>query len=440
MAEAPMGLWGGTECTFNQVQEQTVDQLALTGHADRLSDIDRFHALGLRVLRVPLLWERIETARDVRHWDWADAYMARLQALGIRPIVGLVHHGSGPAWADLTSRDFVTGLAAFAGAVAERYPWVRDWTPVNEPLTTARFGCLYGHWCPHLKDADAFWNALLTQVEGVSAAMREIRKRRPDARLIQTEDFGRIYATGPCRDQADFENQRRYLTWDLLAGTVDVAHPLRADLDAAGLGARLDALAAEPCPADVIGMNHYVTSDRFLDHRLEPYPAGSHGGNGRMAYADVEAVRVVPDWRPRWRENLSDLALRYGRPVAVTECHIGCTADEQIAWLARCWQAASKARQDGVDVEAVTVWALVGSAGWDRLLCGADHAYEAGVFDVSQGEPRPTPLADFISRLATGVCDLPTLQGWWMEPERLIFDAAAPRRPPPPLARLHPLH
>jgi hypothetical protein len=33
---------------------------------------------------------------------------------------------------------FATGLAAFALRVAERYPWVDAFTPVNEPLTTAR--------------------------------------------------------------------------------------------------------------------------------------------------------------------------------------------------------------------------------------------------------------------------------------------------------------
>ncbi len=34
-----------------------------------------------------------------------------------------------------------------------------------------------------------------------------------------------------------------------------------------------------------------ITSERFLDHRLHPYPVEWHGGNGRQASADVEAVR-----------------------------------------------------------------------------------------------------------------------------------------------------
>ena len=52
-----------------------------------------------------------------------------------------------------------------AGAAAERYPWIEDWTPVNEPLTTARFSALYGHWYPHAQDEHAFWLALLNQID-----------------------------------------------------------------------------------------------------------------------------------------------------------------------------------------------------------------------------------------------------------------------------------
>ena len=65
-----------------------------------------------------------------------------------------------------------------------------DWTPVNEPLTTARFSALYGHWYPHAVDEATFWLALLNEVEGTCAAMREVRHVNPAARLIQTEDLG----------------------------------------------------------------------------------------------------------------------------------------------------------------------------------------------------------------------------------------------------------
>ena len=50
-----------------------------------------------------------------------------------------------------------------------------------------------------------------------------------------------------------------------------------------------------PCPPDIFGFNHYLTSERFLDHRTQLYPPHTHGGNHRHSYADVEAVRVELD-------------------------------------------------------------------------------------------------------------------------------------------------
>ena len=427
MSGAGLELWGGVECTVNRVGDRTFDQQALTGHDDRRDDLDRFADLGLRKLRVALLWERIETAPGVLDWRRADAVMARLRSLNVEPIVGLTHHGSGPVWTDLTRLDFATGLAAHAARVAARYPWVRDWTPVNEPLTTARFSCLYGLWHPHLSDEGAFWNALLIQIEATRLAMAAIRQVTPGARLIQTEDHGHTYATPPCAEQAGFENARRLMTWDLLCGRVDGRHALHARLVGFGLTERLDVLAAAPTPPDVIGLNHYVTSDRFLDHRLDRYPVGLHGGNGYIAYADTEAVRTVADWVAGWGRGLRALHDRYGLPIAVTECHLGCDQAQQAAWLNQCWRAAIQARADGVRVEAVTVWALAGSVGWDRLLTCDAGRYEAGVFNAAQQGAPETALAGAVRRLASGAPpDAVDPPGWWERPDRLFDHAAAP--------------
>src|SRR3712207_9325640 len=104
-------------------------------------------------------------------------------------------------------------LAEYAHAVASRYPWVEDWTPVNEPLTTARFSALYGHWYPHTRDDRSFARALLVQCRAtVLAMMQAIRAVNPEARLVQTEDLGKSYGTPRMAYQVDFENQRRWLS------------------------------------------------------------------------------------------------------------------------------------------------------------------------------------------------------------------------------------
>ena len=59
-------------------------------------------------------------------------------------IGGLVHHGSGPRYTNLLDPKFPQLLADYAAKVAKRYPWIEYWTPVNEPLTTARFSCSTG--------------------------------------------------------------------------------------------------------------------------------------------------------------------------------------------------------------------------------------------------------------------------------------------------------
>lgn len=416
-------LWGGHECTVNRVGDVWSDQTRLTGHGDRIEDLDLFADLGLAAIRYPVLWEQTERAPGEWDWRWPDTRLGRLAALGLHPIVGLLHHGSGPAWTDLLDPDFAQGLAKHAGRTAERYPWVRDWTPVNEPLTTARFSALYGHWYPHRRDERDFWLALLNQIDATRLSMRAIRAIVPEARLIQTEDFGVTHGTAPCAPQARFENERRLMTWDLLCGRVGPGHALFDHVAGFGLSDRLAIIAADPCPPDVVGMNHYVTSDRFLDHRLDRYPAHSHGGNGRVAYADVEAVRAMEPRAGGWNEHLSFLWERYGLPLAATECHLASDPEEQIRWFDECWRAACHLADKGVPVEAVTAWALLGAVDWDSLLTRRSGRYEPGVFDVSTGTPVSGSYAAWLRTLsdAAAGADPPTGEGWWSRADRRCF-------------------
>jgi dTDP-4-dehydrorhamnose reductase len=121
----PLELWAGVECTVNRVGDDFFDQLELNGHATRIEDLDLFAGLGVRAMRYPVLWERTapESSGQI-DWSWPDERLGRLQELGIRPIVGLVHHGSGPRHTNLLDPAFPEKLAAYARRVAERYPWV----------------------------------------------------------------------------------------------------------------------------------------------------------------------------------------------------------------------------------------------------------------------------------------------------------------------------
>src|SRR5215207_8579958 len=265
-------VWAGIECSYNRVGDRYFDQIDRSGGYDRPDDIDRLAGLGVTAVRFPVLWERHRALGDAS-WDWCDRALERLRQYGITPIVGLVHHGSGPREVSLAEDGFPSALAAFARDVATRYPWVRHFTPINEPLTTARFATLYGLWYPHGTSPRIFARAMLNQSRGLSAAMRAISEVTPNAVLIQTEDLGCTYASPKLQYQADFENQRRWLTFDLLSGRVKGRHPMAAYFRWAGVRDRdLEAAAESAWAPDIIGVNHYLTSERFLDQRLDPYP------------------------------------------------------------------------------------------------------------------------------------------------------------------------
>jgi dTDP-4-dehydrorhamnose reductase len=211
-------LWGGIECTVLRVGDTWRDQLRESGHYARIGDLDAVAGLGFHKLRYPVLWEHVAPDRPGEcDWRWHDERLGRLRDLGMTPIAGLVHHGGGPGYTDLLDPRFPELLAAQAGRTARRYPWIRSWTPVNEPLTTARFSGLYGHWYPHGRDEASFLRILANECRAVLLSMRAIRRAVPDAELVQTEDLGKTFSTAPLAYQAADENERRWLAWTCCA-------------------------------------------------------------------------------------------------------------------------------------------------------------------------------------------------------------------------------
>jgi len=425
-------LWGGVECTINRVRNRYYDQLTRNGHVRRVGDLDLFAGLGIRAIRYPIQWERLAPDRlDQIDWSWADERLGRLRELGVRPIVGLTHHGSGPLHTSLVEDSFATGLAEFARLVAERYPWVEAYTPVNEPLTTARFSGLYGHWYPHGRDRRTFARALVTQCRAVILAMRAIRTVNPLAQLVQTEDLGRVYSTPQLAEHANFRNELRWVTYDLLGGRLMPGSPVWSYLREADVAeAELRWFQENPCPPDVLGVNHYLTSDRFLDENLGHYPKWSRGGDETQRFVDIEAVHACPDCPIGTCTLLKQMWQRYQLPVAVTEAHLNSTREEQMRWLYEVWTAAKLLRREGVDVRAVTAWSLLGAFDWNKLVVRQAGFYEPGVFDVRAPRPRPTALANLMRVIGAGKpADHPVLDvpGWWRRPDRIWYPAAEGR-------------
>jgi dTDP-4-dehydrorhamnose reductase len=180
--------------------------------------------------------------------------------------------------------------------------------------------------------------------------------------------------------------------------------------------------ADHPCRPDVVGINYYVTSDRYIDERVALYSPDLISSEG--PFVDVEAVRVREDGIRGFGAVLREAWDRYNIPVALTEVHLGCDPDEQIRWLATAWNDATDARRAGVNCVALTAWALLGSFYWNQLVTVANGHYEPGVFDIRSGEAQPTELAAVVRQLTRGETPChPALsgRGWWEHDSRICF-------------------
>jgi dTDP-4-dehydrorhamnose reductase len=416
----------------NRVRDDYFSQMERNGHAERLQDIERFASLGIKAIRYPVLWERTAPdGIDSADWSWPDERLPALQQLGVTPIVGLVHHGSGPRHTSLIDPAFPEQLAEYAGAVARRYPWVEYYTPVNEPLTTARFSGLNGVWYPHGSDESTFVRALLTQCKAIVLSMRAIRAVNPNAKLVQTDDLSKTYSTPELAHLADFYNERRWLAWDLLCGKVEPGQALWDYLRESGASeTELRWFGDHTCPPDIIGVNYYITSERWLDHRPERYPETHRHTYRGIWHADIETPRALATPTPGIGPLLQETWDRYGLPLAITEAHIDANREDQLRWLLEIWNAARKVQQGGADVRAVTVWALLGSYDWNCLVTECRGYYESGPFDVRSPQPRATAVARMMRELATGrPLSNPVLQGqgWWRRPGRFLCKPVATR-------------
>lgn len=426
-----MEIWGGIECTINRVGDQYFDQLIYQGHYTRKQDLELISGLGIKKIRYPLLWEKHEPQKTgLIDWGFTENQLNTLKAQNVDVIAGLVHHGSGPDYVNMLEDSFPEGLAAYAEKLATKFPWINYYTPINEPLTTARFCGLYGLWYPHKSDDVSFIRILYNECKATALAMQAIRTINPAAKLIHTEDLGKTHSAPTLQYQADFENERRWIGLDLLCGRVTHDHFLYDYLVSNGITPEeLMYFIKNPCPPDILGFNYYITSERYLDNDLTIYPIHTHGSNSKHAYADIEAVRSAAASLVGPKQLLKEAWDRYRLPLAITEAHLHCGREDQLRWLEYVLNDARELAGEGVDFRGVTIWSLLGAYGWDSLLTKEEMNYESGVFDVRSGTPRATAIAKMVTALAHGKdYQHPVLsqKGWWLRPDRILYPTIGP--------------
>ena len=257
--------------------------------------------------------------------------------------------------------------------------------------------------------------------------MREIKKIIPNAKLIQTEDLGKCHSTKKLQYQCDFENERRWISLDILTGNLMRNSTMCEFFRKSGevSNTSLEYFTENYYPPDIIGINHYITSERFLDDDRKKYPQWSHAENGEHKYSDVDILRADIYKREGHYNILKSVAERYNLPIALTEVHLGSSREAQLRWFMEAYDACLKLKREGVDIRAITAWSLLGAYDWNSLLTQENNFYESGAFDVRSGNPRPTAVANLVKQLCEQKSpDHPVLQadGWWKNKDHVHFE------------------
>ena len=369
----------GIECSAPRIADgRRQDELIKTGHWDRVEeDLDLVASFGIRFLRYGVPFHVV--ARDPKRldWGWMDRAMTALRARGIEPIIDLLHFGLPDDLVGFIDPRLPERFSAYAMAVAERYPWVRYYTPVNEPLISAMFSARLGWWNERRTDDASFVRAIDHIATCAVLGMEAIRERRPDAIFLQSDSCeGYVPTTPDAAAVARFRNELRFVGFDLTYGRRPGATVV-AWLAEHGFGDdRLAWFESHGSAAGcIVGHDYYEGSEWSIDA----------DGNTQQAIA---------------RRGYTALAREYhdhlGLPFMLSETNID--GDRAPAWLAEQWAAVLQLRLEGFPIRGLCWYGFVDHVDWDSALReSAGRANACGLVDLDR---RPHPVGRLYRDLA----------------------------------------
>lgn len=379
----------GIECSAPMVDGRRVDELVKTGHVERYADDFLLaRGLGVEYLRYGIPFHLVNPGPDRFDWSWLDAALGACREAGLTPIADLMHFGIPDDLRDYQNPALPERFRLYVRAFVERYPWVRYFTPVNEPFITASFSARDGHWNERRKDERAFVRALLHVGRCVVLGAEEIRAARPDAVLIEAET---CHYTHPmvrdAIDRADLENELRFVTF-LMAFGRDLPDAIARHL--VDNGALRDELRwFERSGSDsnwIVGNDYYATSEMMV------------GGDGRLRSSGV---------RLGYYELAHQYHDRLGVPVMHTETNAA--GRRAVDWLESQWTDIVRLRREGFPIRGFTWYGLVNHVDWDSTLT-VDAGRENTCGLVSLARRRNATYRRF-RELATGSLDTDHTEG-----------------------------
>lgn len=324
------------------------DQLLSTGHWTRFAeDAELIRRLGIPFVRYGIPFHVVAREPGRFDWDWTDRALDALREQGVAPIADLLHFGVPDDIAGMSDPRLVGRYASFVEAFVERYPWIRWYTPVNEPYITALFSGRRGYWNERGTTDASFVRALDTVVECAVRGAAIVRSAWPDAVIIQSDACDRYTPSSVAAEPlAALLSEQVFVGFDLTLGRAPGDAVLRW-LEANGMDERRIAW--------------------FLDHAVDaPFIVGLdyYDGNERLVDADA-SVRRDPDgagfasMARRWLD-------RYDLPVMLAETNM--TSDRAVAWLDACWADAMALRMEGRELVGFCWYSLTDQVDWDIVL------------------------------------------------------------------------
>lgn len=367
----------GIECSYPTIETangtKRRDQMEECGHYARWrEDLQLTLDLGIRYLRYGPPYYRMHLADGRYDWTFTDEVLPAMRDMRIVPVVDLCHFGV-PDWiGDFQNPDFAALFAAYAKAFAQRYPWVRLYTPVNEMYIAAEFSAFYGWWNERLSSHRAFVTALKNVVRANVEAMGAILDVRRDALFIQSESSEYTHPSSPdLEDEAEMLNERRFLSLDLNYGH-RVSSGMHDYLMDNGMSEDeyvffLRHNFREHC---IIGSDYYASNEHLLINENERVYAGN-----------VFGYYVVT----------KDYCGRYNLPAICTETNM--VEPEAEAWMWRTWANILRLRRDGSPVCGMTWYSLTDQIDWDTALREDNgRVHPVGLYDLDR-KIRPVGVA-----------------------------------------------
>lgn len=366
----------GIECSYPTIDQGRTrrDLLAECGHYEHWQkDLQLVKDMGLKVLRYGLPYYSMHKGPGRYDWEFADLVMNEMRRLDITPILDLLHFGV-PDWlGNFQNPELPVHFAAFAGAVAKRYPWVRYYTPINEIFVTARMSAKDGAWNEQLRTDKGFVTAMKHLVAASIMANQKIAEQRPDCIIVQSESAEYIHElrASPCAE-IKLDNKLRFLSLDLLYAHHPDADVLCYLLDNGLTRKEYDwFMAGEPPGYQIMGNDYYGRNEKII------LPTG-----------EVCTSMDVLGWY-----NITlEYYRRYRKPVMHTETNVF-DAKEAPTWLWKQWVNILRMRQEGVPVLGFTWYSLIDQVDWDIGLTRKVGTVNAcGLYDLDRN-PRPVAEA-----------------------------------------------